>query len=120
MKVQILADRSNVKPLPVVQNDSANSAVFLDPFGHDRDERDFLCRRDSSKNRGTPHGDVSEIVAARDAESVGNIYDFAIGKSNVGAETGSSQVERDVIFPPKMFLDQWPKVQVSENVSAVS
>src|SRR5437762_13566426 len=80
MKVQVLADRSNVKPLPVVQNDSANPAVFLDPFGHDGDERDFLGRLDSSKNRGTPHGDVSEIIAAGDAESVSDIYHFPISK----------------------------------------
>src|SRR2546430_9307773 len=104
MKVQILADRSNVKPLPVVQNDSTNPSVFLDPFGHYGDERDFLCRRNSSKNRGAPHGDVSEIVAASDAESFCNIYDFAIGKTNIDAGSLFCNVERDVISPPKVLV----------------
>src|SRR2546423_13760163 len=82
MNFEIFSPRAEVKPLPILQNDAADSSALPDPISKNRNERDFLVRRNFLENRRIPNRDVGEVEFARDAVAVGNIDDAMFAESD--------------------------------------
>ena len=91
MHFEILGARTNVEPLPVIENNSANLAAGTDPISDDRNKRDFSIRWDPLENPRIPNRNVGEVVIAGHAISVRDIDHLAIAKGDRGGKTGITQ-----------------------------
>ena len=80
----------------------------------------FLSRRDLLENRRIPNRDIREIKISRRAVAIRDVHDAVITQSHVRRQTCIAQCERHVVPATKMFVDQGLKVDVGQDVAAVS
>src|SRR6266487_1043834 len=109
---QILISRTNIEPFSGVHHQASNLAALADPITDNREERNFPAWRNSLENLSVPNGDGGKIVIAGNAVPGRYIDDAVIAKSHISGQTGFAQRERNVVPPPKMFLDQGWQIHV--------
>src|SRR5204863_7785233 len=61
MNFQIFRARTDVEPVPVIKNYTANPSALTDPLNENWNERDFLAGRDPWENLRIPHGYIRII-----------------------------------------------------------
>src|SRR5215831_4162047 len=120
MYIQILSARADIEPFSVVHHQAANLTTLAYPIGDNRNERDFLLRRNSRENGRIPNSNIGEIKISPHAIAIRDIYDAVIAQSDVRTQTCFAQCERDVVPTTEMFVDQGLKVDVRQDVAAVS
>src|ERR1700722_16759454 len=119
MHFEILNPRTNVEPLPLIEDNAADLAAGADPIGDNRNERNFSIWWNPPENFGVPNRDVGEVMIAGNAVAVRDIDHATIAKSNSGCQTSIAQRHGDIVSAAKKLVDQCWQIDVSEDVAAV-
>src|SRR5260370_38880264 len=82
MDFQVLCARTDVKPMVLIKNNTANLAASPDPIGDDWNERNSSIRWDPLENFRVPNRDVGEVIIAGQAIPVREIDHPAIAKGD--------------------------------------
>src|SRR4029077_464603 len=120
MHFEILNPRTNVEPLPLIENNAADLAARADPIGDNRNERNFSIWWNPPENLGIPNRNVGKVIVASDAVAVRDIEHATVAKSNRSRQTGIAQRQGDIVSAAEMLVDQRLQIGVSEDVAAVS
>src|SRR4051794_21340351 len=93
MHVEILGARANVEPSSVVHHQAADLTTFAYPIRNNRNERNFLLRRDLLENRRIPNGDVREIKVSSCTVPIRDIHNAVIAQRHLRSQTCFTQCE---------------------------
>src|SRR2546423_13198468 len=94
MGCEIFFARTDVEPLPFVQDHAADLAALPDPFRQDRNVGKNAPARNPLEDRPRPDANAGEIVPARVTVSICDVHDTASLNRYIAAVLRFAQGER--------------------------
>src|SRR2546423_2110206 len=119
MDTEILATRTDVEPLAVIENHAANLAAPTNPFCEDGNVGNVFARLDPLENGARPDANPGEIVPTFVTVSVGDVHNAIRVDRHIFAEMRLAQGQRDVVAGAEMLIHQRRQVDVRQDVAAV-
>ncbi len=116
---EIFFARTDVEPLPFVQDHAADLAALPDPFRENRNVGKNAPARNPFENRPRPDADAGEIIPARVTVSICDVHNAVALERHITAVLRFAQGERYVVSRAEMFLDQRRQLDVRQQIAAI-